>query len=99
MTTATPIPTSTLDKILTAQIAVAWAGEGGENWPPIPDLVAIPAGAFWSGSDRAERELGFRARTSVAEGVEPFVRWFREESGLSRNARRRRTRSDPGGSV
>ncbi len=31
MTTPTPIPTSTLDRLLTAQLLVAWAGESGEE--------------------------------------------------------------------
>jgi len=31
MTTALPLSTATIDAILTAQLAVAWAGEGGEE--------------------------------------------------------------------
>ena len=31
MTGATPIPTSTLDRVLAAQLIVAWAGESGEE--------------------------------------------------------------------
>ena len=48
MTTATPIPNSTLDQILTAQLIVAWAGESGEEprlkwWRT--DLVTVRKGA------------------------------------------------------
>ena len=31
MTTALPLSSATIDAILTAQLAVAWAGEGGEE--------------------------------------------------------------------
>ena len=52
---------------------LAWsaiAGVSSTLWPvaglraggrgPVPELVAIPAGPFESGSDKAERELGYR---------------------------------------
>jgi hypothetical protein len=45
--TRAPIPDSTLDHVLTAQFAVAWAGEGGESprlgwWPS--DLISTYGG-------------------------------------------------------
>jgi dihydroflavonol-4-reductase len=43
----------------------------------VPELLARD----WSCSPaRIREELGFVARTSVAEGVKPFVRWYREQA-------------------
>jgi len=36
------------------------AGGSRADQGPIPELIPIPAGPFWSGSDAAERELGYR---------------------------------------
>ena len=33
---------------------------GSLDLASVPELIEIPAGPFWSGSDRAERELGYR---------------------------------------
>jgi formylglycine-generating enzyme required for sulfatase activity len=45
---------------LCSGLPLARAGEETAGDPPIPALITIPEGPFWSGSDEAERELGYR---------------------------------------
>ena len=44
----------------TLGLPVGALAEGSLDPALIPELIEIPAGPFWSGSDRAERELGYR---------------------------------------
>ena len=72
MTTATPIPNSTLDQILTAQLIVAWAGESGEEprlkwWRT--DLVSE-----FGGEDLFQRLLPHTWRWAVLQGAREAAR-------------------------
>ena len=42
-------------------LALLWplSAAAGTDELPVPELIEIPAGPFWSGSDAAERELGY----------------------------------------
>ena len=44
---------------------LASAGQGTGEDPPIADRIFIPAGPFWSGSNRDERELAYRLDESA----------------------------------
>ncbi len=60
-TTCRPSRRQVLTLLGSGLAAAAWPGHvlaGGAT--PVPDLISIPAGLFWSGSDQAERELGYR---------------------------------------
>ena len=72
MTTATPIPNSTLDQVLTTQLVVAWAGESGEDprlkwWRT--DLVSE-----FGGEDLFQRLLPHTWRWAVLQGAREAAR-------------------------
>lgn len=56
---------SSLSLALCGGVPLARAGQEAVEDPPIPELVSIPEGQFWSGSDRTERELGYRLDESA----------------------------------
>lgn len=69
---------------------VAACATAGETAVPVPDLTTIPAGPFFAGSDRAEREAGYRldeaayghSRTREREWYERERDRARLESGV-----------------
>ncbi len=78
MTTTSPIPTSTLDLILTAQLAVAWAGEGGDE-PRLGWWRTDLANEF-GGEDLFRRLLPHTWRWAVLQGVREAAR--RQDAAL-----------------
>jgi hypothetical protein len=70
--TRTPIPTSEIDRVLTAQLVVAWAGEGGEErrlgwWRS--DLVSE-----FGGEDLFQRLLPYTWQWAVLQGAREAAR-------------------------
>ena len=69
--------------LLVFVLAAVCAGQGGTAAPgvPIPDLVAVPAGPFVAGSDRAEREAAYLLDQAAYGHMRTRTgRWYESEA-------------------
>lgn len=63
-------------------VCAAWA-RASEDW--LPAVIEIPRGAFIAGSDRAERELGYRLdQRAYGDPVTRRERWYESERARRR---------------
>ncbi len=59
----------------------------GAPKPPMPDLVAVPAGPFVAGSDRAEREAAYRLdEAAYGHGRTREWKWYENEPARAERA-------------
>ncbi len=56
------------------------AGDGGQGGGPAPETILIPAGAYITGSDRAEREAAYQLdEAAYGHSVTRNSRWYESE--------------------
>ncbi len=61
--------------VLALVFFAANSGEGAEPCAADPRMVEIPAGAFWMGSNRAERDYGYRIGSRAARKYRWYDSW------------------------
>lgn len=76
-----------LAKALGASVEFFWRWTHREDEPPITRFLAEQLGtAHWYSLARAERDLGYRAPVTTADGLAQLAAWARRDAGSERQA-------------